>query len=124
MWPPRPRAWPPARRERAAATSRAAAGRRLPPRRLSERPAERRRNRSPTGRRRGRVWRMRDAWRLLLRRAAQDRRLLDRGADARVGATATDIAGHRLVDFGVARMRGSAQQVGRRHDLPGLAIAT
>ena len=47
---------------------------------------------------------------------------LDRGADARVGAAAADIAHHRGVDLGVVRMRIGRQQFGRRHDLAGLTI--
>src|SRR5262249_39202827 len=44
------------------------------------------------------------------------------GADALVGATATDI-GHRGVDVGVGRLRLLLEQRRRRHDLAGLAVA-
>src|SRR5882724_3185829 len=52
-----------------------------------------------------------------------DRRLLDGGADTRVGSTAADVAAHRLVDLGVARLRLAPQERGRGHDLAGLTIA-
>src|SRR5437660_5427207 len=45
---------------------------------------------------------------------------MDRGADALVGATAADIAGHGGVDIVIARLRGVLQQGRGRHDLPGL----
>src|ERR1700730_8331704 len=51
------------------------------------------------------------------------RRLLDGGTDARVGATAANIARHGTVDVGVGGMRVAGQQGGGRHDLAGLAIA-
>src|ERR1700730_16904308 len=49
--------------------------------------------------------------------------LLDGGADARIGPTAADIAGHGTVDVGISGMRVAGQQCGGRHDLTGLAIA-
>src|SRR5260370_9994054 len=48
---------------------------------------------------------------------------MDSGADALVGATAADIAGHGGVDIGITRLRRVLQQRRGRHDLPGLAIA-
>src|SRR2546430_6951447 len=51
------------------------------------------------------------------------RRLLDRGADPRVGPAATDVAAHGLVDLGVGRLRRALEERGRGHDLAGLAIA-
>src|SRR5207253_2119107 len=35
----------------------------------------------------------------------QHRRQVDRAPDARIGAAAADIAGHRVVDIGVGRLR-------------------
>src|SRR5271165_6960214 len=52
------------------------------------------------------------------------RRLFDRLANANIGAAATDVAGHRIVDVGIARVRIARQQRGCGHDLAGLAIAT
>src|SRR5271167_35212 len=52
------------------------------------------------------------------------RRLLDRFTNADIGSTATDVAGHRIVDIGIARVRIGRQQRGCGHDLAGLAIAT
>jgi len=52
------------------------------------------------------------------------RRLFDRLADANIGAAATDVAGHRIVDIGIARVWIARQQRGCGHDLAGLAIAT
>src|SRR6185295_796135 len=51
-------------------------------------------------------------------------RLSNRRADARVGAAAAQIAGERLIDLGVARLRLLGEQRRRRHDLPRLAVAT
>src|SRR5438093_10656762 len=48
--------------------------------------------------------------------------LLDRGADARVSPTATDIARHGRVDVGVARMGVRGEQRRCRHDLTRLAV--
>src|SRR5215471_5713174 len=48
---------------------------------------------------------------------------LDRVANPHIRATATDIAGHRIVDVGIAGMRIAGEQRRRRHDLAGLAIA-
>src|SRR5262245_39490540 len=44
-------------------------------------------------------------------------RLLDRRADPSVGPAAADVARHRGVDVGVARMRVAREQGGGRHDL-------
>src|SRR6185436_3759943 len=44
-------------------------------------------------------------------------RALDRGADAWVGAAATDVAAHRGVDLGIARVLVRLQQRGRAHQL-------
>jgi len=48
---------------------------------------------------------------------------LDGGADAGVGAAATDIAAHRVFDILIRRLRGGFQQAYRRHDLACLAVA-
>jgi len=49
--------------------------------------------------------------------------MLDRGADAHIGAAAADISRHRGVDVGIIRI-GRAREQGRgRHDLARLAIA-
>src|SRR5512146_1773997 len=48
---------------------------------------------------------------------------VDGRADARVGAAAADVAGHRLVDVGVARVRLGLEQRHRAHDLARLAVA-
>src|SRR6202008_4485960 len=50
------------------------------------------------------------------------RGLLDRGANARVGAAATDVAAHRVVDLLVGRLGGALEQRRGRHDLAGLAV--
>ena len=49
--------------------------------------------------------------------------VLDRLANADIGAAAADIARHRCVDIGIIRVRGTVEQRRRRHDLAGLAIA-
>ena len=51
------------------------------------------------------------------------RRFLDRRADAHVGRAAADVAGHRVVDVGIARMPVLREQRRRRHQLPRLAVA-
>src|SRR2546430_4876393 len=51
------------------------------------------------------------------------RGLLDRGADARVSPAATDIARHRPVDVGIARMGVLREQRRCRHNLTRLAVA-
>src|SRR5262245_12097299 len=48
--------------------------------------------------------------------------LLDRGADTRVGAAATDVARHRGVDVRIARLPVGGEQRARRHDLARLAV--
>src|SRR5579871_67367 len=49
-------------------------------------------------------------------------RHVDGGADALVGAAATDV-GHRFVDVLIGRLRVLPQQRRCRHDLPGLTVA-
>src|SRR5207302_1097843 len=51
------------------------------------------------------------------------RRGLDRRANPLIGAAATDVAGHRLVDIVIGGLRGLGEQAGRLHDLPTLAVA-
>jgi hypothetical protein len=51
------------------------------------------------------------------------RGLLDRFTNAHIGPTATDVAGHRVIDFGVGWMRLARQKGRRGHDLARLAIA-
>src|SRR5712691_3652966 len=51
------------------------------------------------------------------------RRHVDGGPDARIRAAAADVAGHGLVDVGVAGIRLVAEQRGRAHDLARLAVA-
>src|SRR5712691_2951745 len=48
---------------------------------------------------------------------------VDCGADALIGAAAADVAGHRGIDVGIARLRRGGEQRRGRHDLPRLAIA-
>src|SRR4030095_869218 len=48
---------------------------------------------------------------------------LDRGANALIGAAAADVALHRAVDVGIARIRRARQERSRLHDLTGLAVA-
>ncbi len=45
-----------------------------------------------------------------------------RGADAWIGATAANVAGQRLIDVAISRLRDLRQQRRRRHDLPGLTV--
>src|SRR5208337_4139796 len=52
-----------------------------------------------------------------------ERCFLDRGADARIGAAATDVAAHRRVDILVGGIRGRRHERGGRHDLARLTIA-
>ena len=47
---------------------------------------------------------------------------LDRRANPRVSTAAADVAGQRLIDVAVGRLRNFRQQRRRRHDLPGLAV--
>src|SRR4051812_10639747 len=56
-------------------------------------------------------------------RIGDARGLLDRGADARIGAAAADVAGHGVIDIGVARLGRCGEQGARRHDLARLAVA-
>lgn len=53
----------------------------------------------------------------------RDRSPPDGLPDARVGAAAADIAGHGLIDLGIAGIRVAGEQGHRRHDLTRLAIA-
>src|SRR5208283_540229 len=48
--------------------------------------------------------------------------VLDGLANADIGATATDIAGHRGVDLGIGWIRVARQERRRRHDLTRLAV--
>src|SRR5262245_6010805 len=57
------------------------------------------------------------------RRCVKSRSLLDRLADADIGATATDVAGHRCIDVSVGRLGIGGEQRSRGHDLPRLTIA-
>src|SRR3979490_954442 len=54
---------------------------------------------------------------------ARLRGLLDRFANAGIGAAAADVAGHRVVDVGIRRTRVAREQRRSRHDLARLAIA-
>ncbi len=71
----------------------------------------------------GGAWEHRRHRSLLRRGRAQARRFLDRSADARICTAAVCIAGRRGVYLAVARVRVPGQQLGRRHDLPGLAVS-
>src|SRR5260221_3431906 len=55
--------------------------------------------------------------------SARLRGLLDRFANADIGPTAADVAGHRVVDVGIRRMRVAREQRRSRHDLARLAVA-
>ena len=48
---------------------------------------------------------------------------MDCFADARIGTAAAQVAGHRLVDLGVARVGVGVQQGDGLHDLARLAVA-
>src|SRR5208283_2314584 len=50
-------------------------------------------------------------------------RLLDGGANARIGRAAANIAGHGLINVGIGRLWPADEQSAGRHDLTGLAIA-
>src|SRR3982074_3052251 len=52
---------------------------------------------------------------------ARLRGLLDRFANADIGPTAADVAGHRVVDIGIRRMRVAREERRSRHDLARLA---
>src|SRR5687767_11488814 len=54
---------------------------------------------------------------------SQRGRAMDRLANARVSAAATDVAAHRLIDIRVGRFRVLFQQRRGGHDLAGLAVA-
>src|SRR5258705_7837851 len=62
------------------------------------------------------------SWRALLR-LASGRSLLDRRANAHVGAAAADISRHRGVDVRIIRIGRRREQGRGRHDLARLAIA-
>src|SRR6266567_2128635 len=49
--------------------------------------------------------------------------LMDGSADADIGGAATDVAVHGAADIAVARFGVAGEKRGRRHDLPGLAVA-
>src|SRR6516162_10839811 len=49
--------------------------------------------------------------------------MLDCFANADIGTTATDVAGHRVVDIGIRRMRVAGKQRRGGHDLARLAVA-
>src|SRR5436305_1262361 len=51
------------------------------------------------------------------------RRILDRGADARIRSAAADVPAHRLVDVRVARILVRRKERSRAHQLARLAIA-
>src|SRR2546425_3200298 len=48
---------------------------------------------------------------------------LDRRTNPLIGAAATDVASHRLVDIVIGGLRGLGEQAGCLHDLPTLAVA-
>src|SRR6516225_2049395 len=54
---------------------------------------------------------------------SNSRSVLDRSADALIGAASADIARHGGVDVVIRRLRRVLQQRRRRHDLAGLAVA-
>src|SRR5687768_13978914 len=49
-------------------------------------------------------------------------RLLDGIADVDIGPAAADVAGHRVVDIGIGRVRVACQQRRSGHDLARLAV--
>src|SRR6185437_11361740 len=49
--------------------------------------------------------------------------VLDRRADALIGAAAADVAAHGEIDVGVGRLGGLGQERRGAHQLPGLAVA-
>src|SRR5882724_916349 len=55
--------------------------------------------------------------------SARLRGLLDRFANADIGPTSADVAGHRAVDVGIRRMRVTREERRSRHDLARLAVA-
>src|SRR3989449_10190217 len=68
------------------------------------------------------------AWRKVRRESSRrmssaSSRMFDRGADARVGAAAADVAPQRRVDVGVGRVRLGREERGGGHDLAGLTVA-
>src|SRR5262245_32753306 len=50
------------------------------------------------------------------------RGLLDCFVNADIGPAAADVAGHRIVDFGISRMRVARKECRGRHDLARLAV--
>src|SRR5882757_2323600 len=54
---------------------------------------------------------------------ARLRGLLDRFANADIGAAAANVAGHRVVDIGIGRTWVARDERRSRHDLAGLAVA-
>src|SRR6202011_2203870 len=55
--------------------------------------------------------------------SARLRGLLDRFANADIGPAAADVAGHRVVDIGIGRMRVAGEERRSGHDLARLAVA-
>src|SRR5258708_1939142 len=55
--------------------------------------------------------------------SARLRGLLDRFANADIGPAAADVAGHRVVDVGIRRMRVARKERRSGHDLARLAVA-
>src|SRR5262249_58891223 len=55
--------------------------------------------------------------------AARLRGLFDRFANAQISPAAADVAGHRVVDVGIRRMRVARKQRRSGHDLARLAVA-
>src|SRR5437016_7657739 len=51
------------------------------------------------------------------------RRALDRAHDALIGPAAADVRAHVLDDLRARRLRILLEQIGRAHDLSGLAVA-
>src|SRR5258708_31976325 len=50
--------------------------------------------------------------------------MLDRFTNAYIGAATADVAGHGRIDVGIVGIGCDVQQRDRRHDLPGLAVAS
>src|SRR5215207_7440603 len=77
------------------------------------------------------IWR-RDTWRGVLEvsnfpvclfMSRLPRRALDRANDPLVGAAAADVGAHVLDDLGAGGLRFLLEQIGRAHDLAGLAVS-
>src|SRR5260221_4701040 len=63
----------------------------------------------------------RRAWSVVMSRSC--RCGLDGRGDALIAAAAADVAAHGVVDLALGRVLGRGEEVGRLHDLPGLAVA-